>query len=158
MTAIPGEQVVSGNGGGNGQVHGVASGFGRQATCGEEKAGQFLGVGADLGAAGKTRELAATMQRLAALGLEVQITELDVALDLPCDAKKLERQAQIYGEITSVAMREEACTALLMWGFTDKYSWLPLFSNGKRGCGLIFDDHYQPKPAYTAMLNAMIAR
>ncbi len=47
MTAIPGEEVVGGNGGGNGQVHGVASGFGRQATCGEEEAGQFLGVGAD---------------------------------------------------------------------------------------------------------------
>jgi len=47
MTAIPSEEVVGGNGGGKGQMHGVASGFGRQATCGEEEAGQFLGVGAD---------------------------------------------------------------------------------------------------------------
>jgi endo-1,4-beta-xylanase len=111
----------------------------------------------DLGAAGKAKALSTTIQRLAALGLEVQITELDVALDLPSDAKKLERQAQIYGDVTSIAMREKACTALLMWGFTDKSSWLPLFSNGKRGCGLIFDEHYQPKPAYTAMLNALTA-
>ena len=47
MAAIPSEEVVGGNSGGNGQVHGVTSGFGRQATCGEEEAGQFLGVGAD---------------------------------------------------------------------------------------------------------------
>ncbi len=39
MTAIPGEEVVGSNGGGNGQVEGVAGGFGRQATCGEEEAG-----------------------------------------------------------------------------------------------------------------------
>jgi len=60
--------------------------------------------------------------------------------------------------VTSVAMREEACTALLMWGFTDKYSWLPWFSKGKRGCGLVFDEQYQPKPAYAAMLKAITAR
>ena len=44
MAAIPSEQVVGGNGGGNGQMHGVASGFGRQATCGEEEAGQFQAI------------------------------------------------------------------------------------------------------------------
>ena len=47
MTAIPGEKVVGSDGGGNGQMHRVASGFGRQAACGKEEAGQFLGVGTD---------------------------------------------------------------------------------------------------------------
>lgn len=112
----------------------------------------------DLGAAGKAAALETSIRRLASLGLEVQITELDVALNLPSDPAKLQRQARIYGEVTAVAMREKACTALLMWGYTDKYSWLPLFSDGKRGCGLIFDEQYQPKPAYTAMLNAISAR
>jgi endo-1,4-beta-xylanase len=112
----------------------------------------------DLGAAGKAAALETSIRRLASLGLEVQITELDVAINLPGDPAKLQRQARIYGEVTAVAMREKACTALLMWGFTDKSSWLPWFSDGKRGCGLIFDEHFQPKPAYTAMLEAITAK
>ena len=47
MTAIPSEEIIADNRGGSGQMHGVASGFGRQATGGEEDAGQFQGVGAD---------------------------------------------------------------------------------------------------------------
>jgi endo-1,4-beta-xylanase len=109
-----------------------------------------------LGAKGQTKKLASTIRRLAELGLEVQITELDVAIDLPSNEKKLQTQAAIFGDITAIAMEEPACTALLMWGFTDKHSWLPQFSDGKRGCGLIFDEQYRPKPAYAAMLKAMI--
>lgn len=108
-----------------------------------------------LGAKNQTQKLGSTIRKLGELGLEVQITELDVAIDLPCDDKKLQTQAKIFGDIAATAMEEKACTALLMWGFTDKHSWLPQFSNGKRGCGLIFDEQYRPKPAYSAMLKAM---
>ena len=108
-----------------------------------------------LGAKGETKKPANTIRKLGELGLEVQITELDVAIDLPCDDKKLQMQAEIFGDITATAMEEKACTALLMWGFTDKHSWLPQFSDGKRGCGLIFDEQYRSKPAYTTMLRAM---
>jgi hypothetical protein len=41
-----------------------------------------------------------------------------------------------------------------MWGFTDKYSWIPGFFSGF-GDALIFDVNYQPKPAYSAMLSAL---
>lgn len=108
-----------------------------------------------LGAKSQTKKLASTIRKLGELGLEVQITELDVAMQLPSTDKKLQTQAEIFGDITAIAMKEKACTALLMWGFTDKHSWLPQFSDGKRGCGLIFDEQYRPKPAYTAMLKAM---
>ncbi|MGZ4986988.1 MAG: endo-1,4-beta-xylanase [Limisphaerales bacterium] len=109
-----------------------------------------------LGAKGQTKKLAGTIRRLAELGLEVQITELDVAIDLPSNDRKLQTQAEIFGDVAATAMNEKACTALLMWGFTDKHSWLPQFSDGKRGCGLIFDEQYRPKPAYEAMLKAMM--
>lgn len=108
-----------------------------------------------LGAKSQTKKLASTIRRLAELGLEVQITELDVSMDLPSNEKKLQTQAEIFGDITKTAMEEKACTALLMWGFTDKHSWLPMFSDGKRGAGLIFDEQYHPKPAYAAMLKSM---
>ncbi len=108
-----------------------------------------------LGAKNQTKKLASTIRKLGELGLEVQITELDVAMELPSNERKLQTQAEIFGDVAATAMDERACTALLMWGFTDKHSWLPQFSGGKRGCGLIFDEQYRPKPAYAAMLKAM---
>ncbi|HSV27540.1 MAG TPA: endo-1,4-beta-xylanase [Sedimentisphaerales bacterium] len=111
-----------------------------------------------LWAQGKGPELAKAIRRIAALGLEVHITEMDVAVELPCDQEKLARQAKIYGEITRVAMEEPGCTALLLWGFTDRHSWIPSFSQGRNGCALIFDEEYRPKPAYHAMLEAIRGR
>jgi endo-1,4-beta-xylanase len=110
----------------------------------------------NLSAEGKGEKLAEVIRRLSELGLEVHITEMDVALDLPADKAALEKQAKVYGEITAVAMREKACTALLLWGFTDKHSWIPWFSKEKQGAALIFDEQYKPKPAYEAMMKAMV--
>lgn len=44
MAAIPGEQIIGGNGGGNGQVNRVARSLGRQTARREEEAGELLGV------------------------------------------------------------------------------------------------------------------
>ena len=38
----------------------------------------------------------------------------------------------------------------VMWGFTDRHSWVPWFFEGY-GSALIFDDSYCPKPAYHAV-------
>jgi hypothetical protein len=40
---------------------------------------------------------------------------------------------------------------MLTWGFTDRYSWIPEFSNYTRGDALPLDSSYQPKPAYLQM-------
>ena len=37
-----------------------------------------------------------------------------------------------------------------MAGFTDKSSWIPIFFKGS-GAALIFDEQYNPKPAYAAL-------
>jgi hypothetical protein len=37
-----------------------------------------------------------------------------------------------------------------MWGFTDKYSWIPGSFPGW-GDALIYDTNYQPKPAYVSL-------
>jgi endo-1,4-beta-xylanase len=36
------------------------------------------------------------------------------------------------------------------WGMSDKYSWVPGFYKGF-GSALLFDENYQPKPAYFAV-------
>jgi hypothetical protein len=41
-----------------------------------------------------------------------------------------------------------------MWGFTDKYSWVPGAFAGY-GDALIFDTGYQPKPSYYALLDGL---
>lgn len=101
----------------------------------------------------------ANVARLGALGLQVQITEMDVAVPLdgagnPVDAGDLGRQAQVYGKIASLCARQAACTAFQIWGFTDRYSWIPSFTKGKKGAALLFDLDYRPKGAYDAVLQA----
>lgn len=101
--------------------------------------------------------LAANIKRLTALGLQVHITEMDVAL--PLDAKgtlmdraDLERQAEIYRFVANACLEQPGCSAFQTWGFTDKYSWIPDYTKGKKGAALLFNEGYHPKPAYNALI------
>ncbi len=78
-------------------------------------------------------------QRFAELGLDIYITELDVAIR---NGESAERQAEVYSRVLSLCLEMPACKAYQTWGFTDRYTWLRGFSP------LIFDDVYNPKPAY----------
>ncbi len=57
------------------------------------------------------------------LGLEVHITEMDVACT-NCTASRLQTQAQIYGSMLSTCLSQPACKSFESWGFTDKHTWL----------------------------------
>jgi endo-1,4-beta-xylanase len=92
----------------------------------------------------------ANAQRLADLGLELSITELDVRTTLPTNAAALQEQAETYRSILDFCLSQPNCKALLTWGFTDKHSWIPGFFVGT-GDALPFDKNYQAKPAYTVM-------
>jgi endo-1,4-beta-xylanase len=93
------------------------------------------------------------MKRLTDLGLEVQITEMDVRLKLPPSRGSLERQAAAYGTVLSVCLANPRCSAFVMWGITDRYSWVPYSFEG-HGEALIFDASLKPKAAHAAMLAA----
>jgi endo-1,4-beta-xylanase len=90
------------------------------------------------------------LQRLVALGLDVEITELDLRMPLPADNTKLSIQAHNYANFTFFCMTHPKVKRMMMWGFTDKYSWVPGFFNGE-GAALIFDENYNKKPAYYAI-------
>jgi endo-1,4-beta-xylanase len=101
--------------------------------------------------------LAANIKRLTALGLQVHITEMDVAL--PINAKNalteqtdLARQAEIYRFVATACLQQPGCTAFQTWGFTDKYSWIPDYTKGRKGAALLFDQDYHPKAAYKALV------
>ncbi len=105
----------------------------------------------------------ANIARLAALGLQVHITEMDVALNVDAegrllDESDLEKQAEIYRLIAAACFEQPRCTAFMTWGFTDKYTWIPQHTKGKQAAPLLFDRAYAPKPAYWAVRNSLASR
>lgn len=106
------------------------------------------------------RSISANIARFTRLGVQVHITEMDVAL--PVDAsgalhhpEELTRQAELYRQIAQACLQHEGCTAFQTWGFTDKYSWVPRFTHGEKGDALLFDRMYQTKPSYDALKQAI---
>jgi endo-1,4-beta-xylanase len=95
-------------------------------------------------------DLVAVFRRFAGLGLEVQITELDVRVPTPASDANLQTQAANYATVVGACLRTPACDMVVMWGFTDLDSWVPATFPGY-GQALIFDSAYNPKPAYWAI-------
>jgi endo-1,4-beta-xylanase len=93
------------------------------------------------------------IHRLAELGLEVHFTEVDVRLT-DSSAFSLRAEADIYKSLLDACLKEPACTLFQSWGFTDKNSWIPAAFPGS-GWALPFDENYQKKPAYHAMLKKL---
>jgi endo-1,4-beta-xylanase len=89
-------------------------------------------------------------------GLDLMITELDVAIPIkdgkPINPIDLEKQGLLYRSLLRYALYFlPRCQAMLTWGFTDRYSWIPSFTNNTKGDALPLDRSYQPKPAYWQM-------
>ena len=93
------------------------------------------------------------MQRFAALGLDIAITEADVGLPLPADAAKLDAQAAIYRDIVR-SCRAVDCRSLTFWGFTDGRSWISETQAGM-GAATLLDEELRPKPAFGAVQGAL---
>jgi endo-1,4-beta-xylanase len=100
-------------------------------------------------------QVADNMERLGRLGLEVQITEMDVRLPQPVSTAALERQARLYGDILDAGLAAPNCTALTLWGVSDRHSWVPGFFHGWDQA-LVLDAEYRPKPAYHALLKRLV--
>ena len=103
--------------------------------------------------------ISANIKRFTDLGLQVHITEMDVALPVDSSGNPrpddLQRQAAIYGQIATACFSYPRCNAIQTWGFTDKYSWIGSHSKHTQGAALLFDREYRAKPAYDALRNAM---
>ncbi|HMP91663.1 MAG TPA: endo-1,4-beta-xylanase, partial [Phnomibacter sp.] len=99
-------------------------------------------------------------KKLAATGLKVRVSELDVRTVLNSAAGFLTPQLAGY----QAAMYEYVVTSYLkhvppaqragitVWGVVDKYSWL---SNSGKEFPLLYDDNYTKKPAYAGFLKGL---
>jgi endo-1,4-beta-xylanase len=94
------------------------------------------------------------IDRFQVLGLDVQFTEVDVRIEDPVTQAKLDNQALIYGELMKI-LREKNLDSYIIWGVSDKYSWIPAAFPGY-GTALLFDESFAPKPAYYALRAALL--
>ncbi len=94
------------------------------------------------------------MQRFAALGLDVDITEMDVRMMLPATPDLLNQQANVYAQLMQDCLAVRRCVDFTVWEYTDKYSWVPGYFTGE-GAADIYDEHLNPKPAYSALITTL---
>ncbi len=102
-----------------------------------------------------------TFVALRHLKLYCIVTELDLRLPTDDENKEgnvtqiqLAEQGKQYQLIVSTALSEPNSPYLLLWGFSDHYSWIPSHFKGQ-GHGLLFDKNNQKKPAYHGIYNAL---
>jgi endo-1,4-beta-xylanase len=93
------------------------------------------------------------MRRFRALGLDVAITEADVALKVPPSDAELQAQAGVYAQIVRNCLAVD-CRSLTVWGFTDGRSWISETQAGM-GAATLLNDALSPKPAFTAFQRAL---
>jgi endo-1,4-beta-xylanase len=98
--------------------------------------------------------LLANMQRFAALGVDVAVTELDDRIQLPASSANLQQQAADYSTVVNDCLQVSRCVGVSQWGVGDADSWIPGAFSGF-GAATMFDQNYQPKPAFTAAQTAL---
>jgi len=96
----------------------------------------------------------ANLRRFEKLGLQTAFTEVDVRLPLPADPIKVQAQAQGFTSLLQACLLADRCVSYTLWGFTDRYSWVPGVFDGE-GSATPLDENLAPKPAYAALRDTL---
>jgi endo-1,4-beta-xylanase len=128
-----------------------------------------VGLQMHIGANGSpsAADIAANMRRIAALGLLVNVSEMDTGVcEVAGDkAAKFGAESARMHDVVAACVLESRCVGVTIWGVTDKYSWLNGFAPCDGGAGqtgqpwgLVFDDNYARKPAWQGIVDAFSGR
>ncbi len=124
-----------------------------------------LGLQAHLNA---SRKFSATkfskfLDEVRAMGLSVQITELDVR-DLQIQGSVEHRDAStaaLYKDFLDVCLGHNAVEMVVLWNVTDENSWVNRWAQAQRRADgqpmrpTLFDTQGQPKPAFDAVVKSL---
>ncbi|MDY7085149.1 MAG: endo-1,4-beta-xylanase [Actinomycetota bacterium] len=108
-------------------------------------------------------DLQNNLERFAALGLKVALTEVDVrtetkpdAVNTPVNALAPYAQESYWSRTLQACLAVKACISFTPWGFGDAYSWVPgWFTNPQEGAALIYDEQLNPKGSYDVLQQAL---
>ena len=89
-----------------------------------------------------------SVEEIAALGLKLRVSELDVTVKSATD-EAFEKQAAYYADVMKIILDyAEQMEAVQVWGVTDDLSWRA------SQYPLLFDAAAQPKAAFWAVVQA----
>jgi endo-1,4-beta-xylanase len=92
-----------------------------------------------------------SIKKFKTLGVDIQVTELDMDMMGDVSEGRLIEQAKLYKEIFEALIEEKGnISSVTFWGVSDELSWLK-----KPNAPLLFDSKLQPKAAYRAILEAV---
>ncbi|MET8255835.1 endo-1,4-beta-xylanase [Micromonospora sp. NPDC005197] len=113
-----------------------------------------------------TLQVTAALKRFAALGLATAFTEVDVRSEMTEAVRagnsaeinpRLQASAANFSVLMKACLAVRTCLSYTVWGFSDKYSWVPdWFNDPPEGLATIYDENYQPKRAYQELKSDLI--
>jgi endo-1,4-beta-xylanase len=98
-----------------------------------------VGFQSHFGTSGPPASFGTTLSNFAALGVDVQITELDITTAPPT----------AYANTVKACLNVSRCTGITVWGIRDSDSWR------SADTPLLFDSGGNPKPAYDAVISTL---
>lgn len=107
-------------------------------------------------------QLETAIDMFSALGVTIQITELDVSVYQDDQDKQvemtseLEQQQADYYQMCFEVLRakKDKISGVTFWGAADNYTWLNNFPvRGRKNFPLLFDTNLQPKKAFNQVVN-----
>ena len=104
-------------------------------------------------AAPSIQEIEKSIDVMSKLGLEVQLTELDIDMHIASDADAI-NQGYRYKEIFDMLKKKKAVTNVTIWGLTDDRTWLRDGVGDSHSDPLLFDQDFQAKPAFWGIADA----
>ena len=94
------------------------------------------------------------VRRFHAMGVTCSFSEVDVRIKLPADEVTIALQNDVYERLATIARTEPGAKSLILWGLSDKGSWIPRAFPGF-GSANVFDKDMKKKPAYHALMKGL---